>query len=83
MLFPAQDKTPVVELLPGISNLAASTRDPAKPQELVNAKKKRQSLFAPEPPQILPQEPDSPSPGVRGSVEDCTIIFCAELSFFS
>jgi glutamine amidotransferase len=66
MLSPAQENTPINDLRQVISNLTASARDPTRPQELGNTKKKRKSLSSRDATQI-PQEdsdpvPDSPPP---------------------
>jgi glutamine amidotransferase len=58
MLSPTQENTPINELRHVISNLTASARDPAKPQEVRNTKKKRKSLSSHTPPQIMQEDPE-------------------------
>lgn len=58
MLSPAPENTPINELRQVISNFTASARDPTRPQELGNTKKKRKSLSSRDPPQVLQEDPD-------------------------
>jgi glutamine amidotransferase len=70
MLSPTQDNTPISDLRHVISNLAASARDPTKPQELRNTKKKRKSLSSHTPPQIMQEDPEPESPPPRAAYGD-------------
>jgi glutamine amidotransferase len=57
MRSPAPENTPINELREVTSSLTASARDPTRPQELGNTKKKRKSLSGRDP-QILQEDPD-------------------------
>jgi glutamine amidotransferase len=70
MLSPTQDNTPITELRHVISNLAASARDPTRPQEMGNTKKKRKSLSSRTPPQVMQEDPEPDSPPPRASYGD-------------
>jgi glutamine amidotransferase len=70
MLSPSQEHTPLSELRNVISNISASARDPTKPQELGNTKKKRKSLSSRTPPQTTQEEPEPDSPPQRASYGD-------------
>jgi glutamine amidotransferase len=69
-LSPTQENTPINELRHVISNLAASARDPTRPQELRNTKKKRKSLSSQTPPHAMQEEPEPDSPPPRASYGD-------------
>jgi glutamine amidotransferase len=70
MLSPTQENTPLIELRNVISNLTASARDPTRPPELRNTKKKRKSLSSHTPPQIMQEDPEPDSPPLRASYGD-------------
>jgi glutamine amidotransferase len=70
VLSPAQENTPINELRHVISNLTASARDPTRPQELRNTKKKRKSLSSHTPPPTTQEDPEPDSPPPRASYGD-------------
>jgi len=70
MLSPAQENTPIGDLRHVISNLTASARDPTRPQELGNTKKKRKSLSSRTPSHTMQEEPEPDSPPPRASYGD-------------
>ncbi|KAH8790736.1 nucleophile aminohydrolase [Hyaloscypha finlandica] len=70
MLSPTQENAPLSELRNVISNLTASARDPTRPPELRNTKKKRKSLSSHTPPQIMQEDPEPDSPPLRASYGD-------------
>lgn len=70
MLSPTQENIPITELRHVISNLTASARDPTRPQELRNTKKKRKSLTSHTPPQTMQEDPEPDSPPPRASYGD-------------
>jgi glutamine amidotransferase len=53
-----------------ISNITISGRDPTRPQELGNTKKKRKSLSSRTPPQMQQEEPEPDSPPPRVAYGD-------------
>lgn len=70
LLTPAEENLPMTELRHSISNITISGRDPTRPQELGNTKKKRKSLSSRTPPQIQQEEPEPDSPPPRASYGD-------------
>jgi glutamine amidotransferase len=70
LLSPTQENNPISDLRNVISNLTASARDPTRPQELGNTKKKRKSLSSCSPSQTMHEDPEPDSPPPRAAYGD-------------
>jgi len=70
MLSPSQENIPISDLRNVNSNLTASARDPTRPQEQGNTKKKRKSLSSRTPSYTMQEDPEPDSPPPRASYGD-------------